>query len=95
MEETGRALKFTCGHTEPEMELEIYVPGGTLRNGVFSARSVNKADNDQRFWPSACEFLSSKGTQEGEECLLHLAALRLDPLPSVSREELRVLAPYN
>ena len=23
MEETGRALKFTCGHTEPEMELEI------------------------------------------------------------------------
>ena len=42
------------------------------------------------FQPSHCEFLNPKGTQDGGEYLIDLAAMRLHPLPTVSTEELRM-----
>ena len=53
---------------------------------------INKQEchNHQRFWPFKCEFLSPKGTREGEEYLPNLVAIRLQPLPAVSTEELRM-----
>ena len=37
-----------------------------------------------------CEFLSPKSIQEGEEYLCKLAAIRLQLLPTMSTEELRM-----
>ena len=52
--------------------------------------SKQECHNHQRFWPFKCEFPSPKGTQEGEEYLHNLVAIRLQPLPTVSTEELRM-----
>ena len=42
------------------------------------------------FQHAHCEFLSPKGSQDGGEYLIDLAATRLHPLPTVSTEELRM-----
>ena len=51
--------------------------------------SKQECHSHQWFWPSKYEFLSSKGTQEGEE-FCYLTAIRLQPLPMVSPRDFRM-----
>ena len=68
-----------------------------MRNGVFPAISVNK---DVTIISDCChphELVSPEGTQEGKNTC-HLAAIRLQPLPTANPEEThavktRILAP--
>ena len=57
-------------------------------NGIIPAISVNKGcHSHQRLQPPASgERVSPEGTQEGKNTC-HLAAIRLQPLPTVSPEE--------
>ena len=62
-----------------------------MRNGVFPAISVNKlCHSHQWYLPSKCKLLSPRHNQEGEQYLPNMAAIRLQPLPMVSTEELRL-----
>ena len=62
-----------------------------MRNGVFPAISVNKlCHSHQWYLPSKCKCLSPRHNQEEEQYLPNMAAIRLQPLPMVSTEELRL-----
>ena len=63
-----------------------------MRNGVFPAISVNKyVTVISDTCPQKCKFLSPRHNQEGEQYLPNMAAIRLQPLPMVSTEELKLL----
>ena len=62
-----------------------------MRNGVFPAISVNKyVTVISDTCPQKCKFLSPRHNQEGEQYLPNMAAIRLQPLPMVSTEELKL-----
>ena len=56
-----------------------------LRNGIFPAISVNKGRHGHQVLDG--ELVSRKGTQEGKD-ICHLAAIKLQSLPTVSPEEI-------